>query len=158
MGKRFVLSLWLVLAASAGMAAAECREDVVSLRGDWGQARFSVDVADTPARRSEGLMFVDSMPRMTGMLFVYDREQPVSFWMKNTLIPLDMIFADGAGVVRKVHPNAVPGDLTAIPGGQGIQFVLEINGGMAATLGIGEGTLLQHPDIPVNGAAWPCGS
>nr|WP_281495953.1 DUF192 domain-containing protein [Marivita sp. S6314] len=146
------------IAASPGFAQTACSEDVVYLRGDWGSARISVDVVDTPETRSQGLMFVESMPRLSGMLFVYEREQPVSFWMKNTLIPLDMIFADGAGVVQHVHENAIPGDLTAIPGGTNIQFVLEINGGMARVLGIDAGTEMRHPAIPVNSAAWSCAS
>lgn len=118
----------------------------------------AVDVADTPDQRSRGLMFVDDMPTMTGMLFVYEREQTVSFWMKNTLIPLDMVFADGAGVVQRVHENAIPGDLTGIPGGANIQFVLEINGGMADRLGIGVGSEMRHPAIPDEVAVWSCAS
>ena len=103
-------------------------------------------------------MFVESMPTMTGMLFVYEREQTVSFWMKNTVIPLDMIFADGAGVVQRVHENAIPGDLTGIPGGSNIQFVLEINGGLADQLGIDAGTEMRHPAIPQQTASWACAS
>ncbi|MFN3157067.1 DUF192 domain-containing protein [Marivita cryptomonadis] len=128
------------------------------LRGDWGSARVSVDIADTPELRSRGLMFVENMPAMQGMLFVYEREQPVSFWMKNTLIPLDMIFADASGVVQRVHENAIPGDLTGIPGGSEIQFVLEINAGMADRLGIDAGTEMRHPSISDDTAAWPCAS
>ena len=159
MGKWSVLSVVLVFVASPLVAAeAPCREDVVYLRGDWGNARFSVDVADTPDLRSQGLMFVEEMPTMSGMLFVYDREQAVSFWMKNTLIPLDMIFADGDGVVQRVHENAIPGDLTSIPGGWDIQFVLEINGGMADRLGIDEGTEMRHPAITADTAVWACAS
>jgi hypothetical protein len=78
--------------------------------------------------------------------------------MKNTLIPLDMVFADGAGVVQRVHENAIPGDLTGIPGGANIQFVLEINGGMADRLGIGVGSEMRHPAIPDEVAVWSCAS
>lgn len=158
MGKWFGLGAALALVASQGIAAEACRDDAVFLRGDWGNARISVDVADTPEDRSQGLMFVESMPTMSGMLFVYEREQPVSFWMKNTLIPLDMIFADGSGVVQSVHENAVPGDLTSIPGGTNIQFVLELNAGMARRLGIDAGTEMRHPAIPEATASWPCAS
>ena len=158
MGKWFGLTVALTVVATGSSALSECQSDTIHLRGDWGNARFSIDVADTPAERGQGLMFVEDMPRMSGMLFVYEYEQPVSFWMKNTLIPLDMIFADGNGVVQRVHSNAVPGDLTAIPGGSDIQFVLEINGGMADLLGLSEGTEMRHPSIPSATAAWPCGS
>lgn len=156
MGKWSVLSVLLALVSSPVTADTPCQEDIVYLRGDWGSARFSVDVADTPELRSRGLMFVEKMPTMTGMLFVYERAQTVSFWMKNTLIPLDMIFADDAGVVQRVHENAIPGDLTSIPGGSGIQFVLEINGGMADRLGIDAGTQMRHPAILGETAAWAC--
>lgn len=158
MGKWSVLSGFLAIVASTAAADPACSDDVVFLRGDWGSARFSVEVVDTPESRGRGLMFVESMPTMSGMLFVYDREQSVSFWMKNTLIPLDMVFADGSGVVQRVHENAVPGDLTSIPGGSNIQFVLEINGGMADRLGIDVGTEMRHPAIPDEIASWACAS
>ncbi len=154
MGSRAV-ALMLVLAAAGPLeAAGACRDDTVWLRGPFGEARFSVDLADSPQERSRGLMFVERMPASRGMLFVYPDARPVAFWMKNTLIPLDMIFADGQGVVVRVHENAVPGDLTSIPSGAPAQFVLEINGGLARQLGIAPGAELRHPAI--EGAAWPC--
>ena len=143
-----------VVASGPLAAAPECREDVIHLRGDFGEARFSVDVADTGRERNRGLMFVEKMPSSHGMLFVYERPQPVAFWMKNTLIPLDMIFADENGVVQNVHVGAVPGDLTPIPGYGNIQYVLEINGGLSQMLRIGPGTELRHPAI--EGGAWSC--
>lgn len=132
-----------------------CREDTVYLRGDFGTARFSVEVADTGKERARGLMFRESLPRSAGMLFVYGRPTVASFWMKNTLIPLDMIFVDERGVVRKVHARAVPGDLTPILGGDGIKAVLEINGGLAEAMGITAGSEMRHPAFGW-GAAWPC--
>ena len=98
-----------------------------------------------------------AMARTAGMLFVYDKPQSVSFWMKNTLIPLDMIFADRTGRVTAIHENAVPLDTTPIPGGDSIQYVLEINGGMAAMLGLTVGSEMQHPAIEQSDATWPCG-
>ncbi|ETX27319.1 DUF192 domain-containing protein [Roseivivax isoporae] len=154
--RRHAQALAAALMIAPGVAGAACAPDALSLRGDFGTARFAVDVADTPEERARGLMFVEEMPRFTGMLFVYERPQPVSFWMKNTLIPLDIIFADASGTVQRVHPDAVPGDLTAIPGGDGIQYVLEVNGGMSESLGIAPGVELQHPAIPGEAAAWPC--
>ncbi|ARU00586.1 DUF192 domain-containing protein [Yoonia vestfoldensis] len=150
------LILALVLGAVAQLAAAACAEDRVTIRGDWGQATFTVEIADTPATRARGLMYVETMPRMAGMLFIYDRPQPVSFWMKNTLIPLDMIFASPAGEILRVHENAIPGDLTPIPGGDGVQMVLEINGGLSARLGIAAGDIMQHPAFGPD-AISPCG-
>lgn len=145
-----------VVSAPAMASAAACRDDTLWLRGDWGTARFTVTVADTGAERSRGLMFVEKMPQATGMLFVYPEPGPVAFWMKNTLIPLDMIFADASGVVQRVHSNAIPGDLTGIPGGDDIQYVLEINGGLSRRLGITAGSEMQHPSVTQTGAAWAC--
>lgn len=148
----------LMMWASVGTGHAACSDGRVELRGEWGSARFRVALADTPAERAQGLMHVEEMPRMSGMLFVYERPQSVSFWMENTLIPLDMIFVGPDGVVRHIHENAIPLDRTGIPGGSDdIQYVLEVNGGVAADFGIIAGTELRHPSIEQGLAAWPCG-
>ncbi len=143
---------------SATATYAQCVEDRVELRGDWGSARFRVAIADEPRERSQGLMRVEDMPRLSGMLFIYERPQRVSFWMENTLIPLDMIFMTEQGLVRRVHSNAVPLDRTPIPGGSDdILYVLEVNGGVAADFGITEGSQMRHLTIPDDIALWPCG-
>ena len=136
--------------------AAVCREDSVMLRGDWGQARFSVEIADDPEERSLGLMHRESLPLASGMLFIYDEPQTLSFWMRNTLIPLDLLFIDASGVVRSIHHNAIPLDETDIPGGDNRLAVLEINGGLAARMGIDVGTELRHPAFVATDPAWPC--
>jgi len=160
MGKRNRLGrliLGLGAALLAGTAAwADCRDGVVELRGDFGQASFRVDLADDPEERARGLMFVEDMPRGKGMLFVYESPRRASFWMRNTLIPLDMIFADETGTVTRVHENAVPLDETSISGGDGVLSVLEINGGMAGQIGIEPGTQMRHAALPQDAAAWPC--
>jgi len=140
----------------AGAAQAACVEDRLELRGDWGMARFRVEVADDVQERATGLMFRETMAAQAGMLFVYESPQSVAFWMENTLIPLDMIFADATGTVTRIHENAIPRDRTPIPGGDNIQYVLEINGGRAAALGITVGSQIQHPAIDPELAAWPC--
>lgn len=147
----------LLLSALAGPAlGADCREDEVLLRGDWGQARFRVEIADTGKERSKGLMHRDSLAQSAGMLFIYPRPQvAVAFWMKNTRIPLDILYMDASGTVRTIAHNAIPYDETALPGGEGIQYVLEINGGLAKSLGISRGTELKHPALGKS-AAWPC--
>ncbi len=101
-------------------------------------------------------MFRDRLAPMSGMFFVYDRAARRAFWMKNTLIPLDMIFADASGRVVKVHPEAIPHDETPVPSGAPARFVLEISGGLAARLGLAAGAELRHPAIPAEVAAWPC--
>lgn len=152
---RGLIGLCLGLLAADPLSAA-CAPDSLELRGPHGVARLHVELADTAEERARGLMFRAELPMSAGMLFAYDRPQPVNFWMKNTLIPLDMIFADHAGRVSRVHENAVPGDETPIPGGDGVQFVLEINAGMARRLGVVAGTALRHPAISADQAAWPC--
>jgi hypothetical protein len=151
---------WLtagLLFLGGAAARAECRDDQIELRGPAGAvARFSVEVADDAGERAQGLMFRDSMPAGAGMLFAYEKAGPVAFWMKNTRIPLDMVFADAAGTVVHVHENAIPLDERPIPGGDGIQYVLEINGGLAGALGIAPGTVMRHPAIAQDGAAWVC--
>ncbi|NCO21269.1 MAG: DUF192 domain-containing protein [Rhodobacterales bacterium] len=142
--------------AGAAAAGGACRDTVADLRGDWGAARFAVEVADDAAERSQGLMNRAEMGQSHGMLFVYDRPQAVSFWMRNTLIPLDMIFMDGTGTVTRVHENAVPLDETPIAGGDNVQLVLEINGGLARGLGIVPGSQMRHPQVPQDSAVWPC--
>ncbi len=148
----------LVLVLLAGAAGAECRPETLDLRGPFGTASFSVELADTPDERATGLMHRDSMASAAGMLFVYEQPQRASFWMKNTLIPLDMVFADSSGRVTRVHANAVPHDETPIDGGKDVALVLEINGGLAARLGLAEGAQMRHPSIAQAGAVWPCDS
>jgi len=150
-----------IVLATAVMAAdpayAACRDDRVELRGPWGNAAFTVEVADTAETRATGLMHRPSMPRYSGMLFVFEPPPGTAvFWMENTLIPLDMLFLDETGRVTRLHHDAVPLDRTAIHGGDAVMYVLEINGGMARRLGITEGTELRHPAIPAELAVWPC--
>jgi uncharacterized membrane protein (UPF0127 family) len=146
----------VVLLALAGPVTAACAPDRVDLRGPWGQARFSVEVVDTPQTRARGLMHRESLPRSAGMLFIYDAPTSPSFWMRNTLIPLDMLFIDPTGTVTRVHHNAVPLDETPIPGGDNVLMVLEINGGMARMFGIDAGSTIRHPRLARDSAAWPC--
>jgi uncharacterized membrane protein (UPF0127 family) len=152
---KFAGALLAVCFATGALAEADCRADRIDLKGRWGSASFTVETADTPASRSMGLMYRTEMDTDAGMLFIYEAPAQVAFWMKNTLIPLDMIFADSTGTVTKVHANAIPGDLRAIPGSAQTQFVLEINGGLAAELGITPGTLMRHPGLG-RFVAWPC--
>jgi uncharacterized membrane protein (UPF0127 family) len=149
-------ALLFAICNSLAAQAADCAPDRVDLRGPGGQARFTVEIADDTDERAQGLMNRPKMATSHGMLFVYDHPQSVAFWMENTLIPLDMVFIGSDGVVRNVHANAIPKDRTAIPGGDDIQFVLEINGGLAARMGIAPGWQLRSPYVAPDGAAWQC--
>lgn len=148
----------LFLAAIAGQATAACSDAAVELRNGEAIARFNVEVADTDAERALGLMNRDKMAKSSGMLFIYETPRRAGFWMKNTLIPLDMIFADATGQVTRVHANAIPLDKTTIDGGADVAFVLEINGGLAKRLGIVEGSVLRHPAVDQTNAVWACNS
>lgn len=145
----------LTLMAPSAFAEASCSLDRIDLRWNAGTESFAVEVADDGEERALGLMNRTEMDMARGMLFVYESPRRVGFWMKNTLIPLDMIFADATGTVTKVHAMAVPLDETPIDGGENVQFVLEINGGLAAKLGIAPGAEMRHPAIG-NSAAWAC--
>ncbi len=150
-----LLALALALLSGAGARAA-CAPDTVELRGDWGKARFTVEIADDLPEQQQGLMNRPSMPIGSGMLFVYDKPTSLSFWMRNTLIPLDMLFIDATGVVKHIHHEAIPLDETAIFGGDNLTSVLEINGGLAKRMGIKLGSEVRHPSYAPQTAAWPC--
>lgn len=153
---RRILIVLALACAGPGVASESCEHGQVLLKGPWGETRFSVEIADDPEERSKGLMFRESMPRGAGMLFVYETPQRAAFWMKNTLIPLDMLFLDATGTVTSVHHDAIPGDLTAIEGGEKVFAVLEINAGLARRYGIGAGSVMRHPVFSNGPAAWPC--
>ena len=141
-GRRQVLAALLVPVAARAQVS---DQRTLAIDTRLGRLRFAVEVVATPESRARGLMFRRELPPMTGMLFDFEVEQPVSFWMRNTLIPLDMIFIRGDGVIRRVHAGAVPHDETAIPSGGPVRAVLEIAGGAAARLGIRAGDRVRHP-------------
>ncbi|MCX7559516.1 DUF192 domain-containing protein [Sulfitobacter sp. F26204] len=153
--RQLIYAIGAVLAA--GTAAADaCRPDSVELKGAWGTARFNVELADDPVEQARGLMHRSELAMASGMYFVNARPRETSFWMRNTLIPLDMLFIDARGVVKHIHHNAVPLDETPIPGGADILTVLEINGGLAARLGITVGSYVRHPAHAAWSPVWPC--
>ncbi|MCU4654200.1 DUF192 domain-containing protein [Roseibacterium sp. SDUM158016] len=144
------------IAFAAPAAQAACEMDRVELRGDWGTARFRVEIADTPETRARGLMFVEDMARNAGMLFVFPDERVRTFWMRNTLISLDIIYFDATGTWVSAAENAVPLDETTLPSDGPAQYVLEINGGLVERFGMGPGTEIRHPAIAQDAAAWSC--
>jgi uncharacterized protein len=106
---------------------------------------FRIWVADDDARRARGLMFVRELAEQEGMLFVYPREQRVAMWMKNTLIALDMLFVDAAGVVVHVVENTEPHSLETIPSRRPVLAVVELKAGAAERLKIRPGARVLHP-------------
>jgi uncharacterized membrane protein (UPF0127 family) len=114
--------------------------------GSAGEARFSIEIADTDAERSAGLMFRRVMPDDRGMLFVFEQTRRVAFWMKNTPMPLDLIFIGEDGVVADILPG-VPFSEASIAPQASVRFVLEVKAGIAQKAGIAAGTRMRHPVI-----------
>jgi uncharacterized membrane protein (UPF0127 family) len=111
-----------------------------------GEKSFTIEVADDMNERSAGLMFRESMADDHGMLFVFEQTQPVGFWMKNTVMPLDLIFIAQDGTVRAVK-HGTPMSEAAISPGVAVRFVLELKAGTAEKAGIVGGIAVRHPLI-----------
>lgn len=107
--------------------------------------RFTVWVADTPARQRQGLMFVRELAADRGMLFVNERPRPSSFWMKNTFIPLDILFFDERGKLVEIFANTPPLSLDPVGPEGPIRWILELRGGEAERRGIRAGDRLRLP-------------
>jgi uncharacterized membrane protein (UPF0127 family) len=110
-----------------------------------GRHVFQVEIADNDASRERGLMDRRYMAADHGMLFEFTSDAPTAFWMKNTYIPLDMIFIAPSGVVTHIAANAEPLSERVIPSGGPCIAVLELNGGTAATIGLKVGDKIRHP-------------
>ena len=141
-----LLALPLLLLLSA---CASARTPWVEIAGE----RFQVEVADDDDERARGLMFRDAMPADHGMLFIHDRQEPQAYWMKNTRIPLDILyFASGRRLVsqqRDVPPCSAGDRCPPYPSRGPARYVLELNAGQAARLGLEDGAELRFgPGIP----------
>jgi uncharacterized membrane protein (UPF0127 family) len=109
-----------------------------------GPREFDIELALTPAQQQRGLMLRKSMGAYEGMLFDFGEPRPITMWMANTLIPLDMLFIAPDGIVRHIHANAEPLSTRTIESGGPAKAVLEINGGAARMLGIKPGDVVRH--------------
>jgi hypothetical protein len=114
----------------------------VTIKGHHPDRVFKVWVAGNDARREQGLMYVKSLPADQGMLFVFEQAEILTFWMKNTFIPLDLLYIGTDGRVVRIAENAVPFSLAAIPSGKPANEVLEIAGGLSRSLQLVEGDLV----------------
>ena len=147
-GRRLLLGAPLAALAGAAFAQGndiQFRKSSLVIVTGGREIKFDVELALNDAERSRGLMFREKLGPYDGMLFDFHREAPVSFWMKNTLIPLDMIFIAADGTIRSIHANAVPHSTETIPSQFPVRGVLEINGGSAKLLGIKPGDKVKHP-------------
>jgi hypothetical protein len=115
--------------------------------GQKTKAEFNVTFSTTPAERSKGLMYVEKMPKDEGMLFVFDEIDQRYMWMRNTYIPLDMLFINKDKEIVHIYENAKPLNDRIIPSIYKIKYVLEINGGIVSEKGIKKGDQLEF-DIP----------
>lgn len=147
LGRRAFFGAPLVFAAASTRAQPADivfkRSSLVIVSGGR-QIKFDVEMATNEAERERGLMYRKQLGAYEGMLFDFFQEREVSFWMKNTLIPLDMVFIAGDGTIRHVHANAVPLSTDTIPSKFPVRAVLEINGGSARLLGIKPGDKVRH--------------
>jgi uncharacterized protein len=134
----------VVIVAFAGAARSDGLE-ALQIVTATGTHDFQVEIARDEASRARGLMDRRFMLANHGMLFEFDREAPEAFWMKDTYIPLDMIFISRAGVVTNIAANAEPLSERAIPSGPPCMAVLELNGGAAARIGLKVGDRVRHP-------------
>jgi uncharacterized membrane protein (UPF0127 family) len=135
-------ALWLLFAAAAVQAQTL---EPLTIASQAGRHPFKVEVARTPQDREQGLMYRQSIPGDQGMLFDFARVEPISMWMRNTYIPLDMLFIRRDGSIARVAENAEPLSLRSIPSGEPVLAVLELNGGTARRLGIKAGDRVEHP-------------
>jgi|SRR5271165_655404 len=110
-----------------------------------GPHRFKVELAETPAQMTQGLMFRTSLAPDAGMLFDYKQPTAATMWMRNTLIPLDMLFVDAQGRIVNIHQRAVPQSLDVIAATAPVRAVIELNGGTVSQLGIEPGDRVIHP-------------
>lgn len=149
-GVLFALVLgWLAVGAGPaeaqqGLATFE-RDGLILHTAEGAELAFDIELAVSSQQQAQGLMYRQSLAADAGMLFLYRPAREVSMWMKNTLIPLDMLFIAEDGIVVKVAERTVPLSLTTISSGERVRAVLEINGGMASRLGIRPGDRVVHP-------------
>jgi uncharacterized membrane protein (UPF0127 family) len=112
-----------------------------------GPHKFTVEVATTPAQMEQGLMFRRSMAADAGMIFDFKTPTQAAMWMKNTFIPLDMLFVDQQGHIVNIHERAVPQSLDTISAAAPVRAVIELNGGTAEHLGIHSGDRIVFPQF-----------
>lgn len=141
----FVLLAWTATASGPAYAEesfAKGHLTIVSANG--GQYRFTVEIASTPEQRAQGLQGRRQLAADAGMLFDFGRIQPVLMWMKNTYLPLDIIFIRNDGRIVNIAPETTPESLAIIESAGLVKAVLEVPAGTAARLGIKAGDRVEH--------------
>jgi hypothetical protein len=136
--------------AGVGLGAAAPKPSELVIEAASGAHHFTIELATSPEQRAQGLMFRQTLAPEAGMLFLYAADQQITMWMKNTLIPLDMLFIAGDGRILNIAERTIPGSLAAIPSDGPARGVLEVNGGTAARLGIKPGDTVVYPAFTAN--------
>lgn len=142
-----IISRFLILLAALFAVSACSGQDNLVLHTATGDVNIKIELANTNETRARGLMFVQSLADDKGMLFDFNQTREVSFWMRNTFIPLDMIFIDENGEIKHIHANARPHDETGISSQFPVRYVLEIAGGRASAIGLEIGDKVSHSSI-----------
>jgi uncharacterized membrane protein (UPF0127 family) len=132
------------LAAVPGLGQAQTLETVTVVTAS-GRHVFQAEVMRTPDERARGLMFRRFLPADRGMLFDFQRVEPVAMWMQNTYIPLDMVFIRADGTVARIAERTEPLSTRTIPSGEPVLGVLEVNAGVAERIGLKAGDRVEHP-------------
>lgn len=152
----------IILLIAACATAQEQRSDLAALDEAFAKGtlvvhasehachRIDIYVAQTAAQRSRGLMYVRNLPQSTGMLFIYETEGFLSMWMKNTFIPLDILFARADGSVSSIAYDTEPQSLKSIAALEPVRYVLELNAGVAEKLSIDQYSRLEWDGMPAD--------
>lgn len=144
----FLVSLTVFAPAVFAQNAPQAlRTENLVIRSGEKEHRFVAEIAETVRERSLGLMFREEMAADRGMLFIFDGEGERYFWMKNTPLPLDIIYIGSSGTIVSIAADTVPYSEKSIPSGAPAQFVLELNAGTAAKLGISVGDTVSSPSM-----------
>lgn len=149
-GRHWFAALAVLLGAlmtAADVDAGKLRVEPVVLVSETGRHTISAEIADTPGTRATGLMFRRSLDADAGMLFIYDRPQNITMWMKNTYISLDMIFADPTGTIIRIARKTEPFSTDIIEAGGPAKVVLEVSAGTAGRLKLKRGDRLEHASV-----------
>ena len=142
--RSFIFLFAFVFFTAPAHAVEPPAQEVIAVTADGAKHVLHAEIADTDETRRDGLMFRTEMAEDHGMLFVFPEARPLGFWMRNTLIPLDMIFIRDDGTIHHIHQNARPQDETIVPSQGPVSRVLELNGGAAERMGLKEGDRLYN--------------
>ncbi len=142
---RIISTLLVVLAFATPAIGQDAAGEKLVIRTAQGEFPFTVEIADDPAEQAKGLMFRETMEATHGMLFDFGEKRPVTMWMKNTPMPLDMVFVRADGTVAGIAERTTPFSEDVIASPEPVTHVLEIRAGVARLIGLKAGDRLEHP-------------